>query len=334
MKLSMVIIVVLGILAAVAAAVLMQAFMRPAQRTATQQQPVETQVLVAVQALPAMTVVESLAVVAKQVPVASAPKGALKDPVQVVGKVLIMPVVAGEVFTEMSFAREGAGVNLATALPSGKRAVSVTLNDATGMVGLLYPGSVVDVMVSMQTGSRMGGEGETINQMLVQGVQVLAVGQESVASEPTKSASGGTVSNKGDQRMVTLLVEPKQAQLLQLAAQKGSIGLAMRNPLDKQPVSLQATRLRDLSGASEESSQLANLASSVLLNAAEAWRANRNARPVVVADAGTGPKPTTQPAASAPTPTWETLIIRGPKSEVRTFPMPEKKVPEVIEVRD
>ena len=333
MKLSMVIIVVLGILAALAAAVLVRAFTAPGRRTASQQPTAETQVLVAVQALPAMTVVESLAVVARKVPVASAPKGALKDPVQVVGKVLIMPVVAGEAFTEASFAREGAGVNLATALPSGKRAVSVTLNDATGMVGLLYPGSVVDVMVSMQAGSRVGGAGETINRLLVQGVQVLAVGQESVASEPTKSAAGGTVSTKGDQRMVTLLVEPKQAQLLQLAAQKGSIGLAMRNPLDKAPVSLQATRLRDLSDASEEPS-LDALAAAAVQNAAKAWQASMNARPVAVADAGTGPKLTTQPVAPAPTPMWETLIIRGAKSEVRTFPMPEKKVQDVIEVRD
>ena len=330
MKFSMVIIVALGILAAAAAAVLVRAFMVPAPRTAGPQQPVETQVLVALQALPAMTVVESLAVVAKKVPVASAPKGALKDPVQVVGKVLIMPVVAGEAFTEASFAREGAGVNLATALPSGKRAVSVTLNDATGMVGLLYPGSVVDVMVSVQAGSRQGGEGETINRTVVQGVQVLAVGQESVASEPAKSAVGGAASNKGDARMVTLLVEPKQAQLLQLAAQKGSVCLAMRNPLDKAPVTLQVTRMRELSGASEEPS-LDALAAAAVKNAAEAWQANMNARPVVVADADGGAKPTTQPAA--PVPMWETLIIRGAKSEVRTFPMPEKKVREVSEVR-
>ena len=42
---------------------------------------------------------------------------------------------------------------------------------------------------------------------------------------------------------VTLMVDPRQAEALQLAAENGSISLAMRNPLDRLPVDIDATVL-------------------------------------------------------------------------------------------
>ena len=45
--------------------------------------------------------------------------------------------------------------------------------------------------------------------------------------------------------MVTLMVNSKQAEALQLAREYGSVSVAMRNPLDKRPVNNNATVLSE-----------------------------------------------------------------------------------------
>jgi pilus assembly protein CpaB len=196
MKLHMLFIVALGIAAAGAAAMFIQTFSIQQRHTYTSTEQ-EFSVVVAKESIPAMTLMKGTTVMVKKVASTAAPKGALRDPVQVVGKVLIVPVAEGEALTESKFAKDGSGINLASILPTGKRAVTISLNDATGMVGLLYPGSVVDVMISLQASNSL----ETVTRTLAQGVQVLAVGSESVGSDPEKAAGAA----KGDQRLVTLL---------------------------------------------------------------------------------------------------------------------------------
>ncbi len=61
-------------------------------------------------------------------------------------------------------------------------------------------------------------------------------------------ASAPASSSRGLQRqMVTLMITPKQAELLQLAQKFGSISLAMRNPLDSETPAAGETLLSQLS---------------------------------------------------------------------------------------
>src|SRR4029450_9476260 len=96
-------------------------------------------VLLAARELAPMTAVDSTAVVVKKVPKSQVPPNALLNPVQVVGKVITDRMVAQQVFTKNSFAREGSGVYLATAVPPGKRAMSITLNDWARIAGAADP---------------------------------------------------------------------------------------------------------------------------------------------------------------------------------------------------
>ena len=74
----------------------------------------------------------------------------MTNPVQVVGKVLTRPMAEGEVFTKSNFSSDK-GVSFAAAITEGKRAVTISLQDHNGMAGILYPGSVVDVLVTLTT---------------------------------------------------------------------------------------------------------------------------------------------------------------------------------------
>jgi hypothetical protein len=101
--------------------------------------------------------------------------------------------------------------------------------------------------------------------------------------------------------MVTLLVDPKQAEILQLAMQNGFISLSMRNPLDSAHEARRLTRAREIAP---------HRGSIGVTSAADTSKAEAAAAEAA-GEAPIDPK------------LWETLIIRGINSEKLTFPMPE-----------
>jgi pilus assembly protein CpaB len=303
------ILVVLGLVASVCAAVLIAALTNKggnAEAVTTSEPTVE--VLLASRDLAAMAVIDSTAVTTKKVLKSEAPANALLNPVLVVGKVITDHMVAGQMFTKNCFAREGSGVYLASAVPPGKRAMSISLNDWSGMAGLLYPGSVVDVLVSFKTLGVEGRRDETemMATTLLQGLQVLAIGSQSIADEQYKDKDPGALAQRGQMnfRMVTLLVDTKQAEVLQLAMQNGSISLSMRNPLDTGHEARRLTRAREIS-PSRGASGIQTVANSDPFK-------QEGEQPQQEAPAGQAP----------PAKVWETVIIRGAVPEKRTFPLP------------
>ncbi len=313
MKVAVISLVLFGLLAAGSAAVLVTALTRPSNARiaiATTKQESQAEVLVAAHDLQPMGIVDAAGVTTRKVARSQVPDGALLNPVQVVGKVLTFGMVAGQPFTKACFARDGAGVYLASAVPPGKRAMSISLTDWSGMAGLLYPGSVVDVLASFKSASGAGQrDGDIASTVLLQGLQVLAIGSQSIADAQYKDKQVGALAQHGEinTRMVTLLVDPKQAEILQLATQSGSISLTMRNPLDKINEPRRVTHVDEI-------------------------RPDSGPAGIVTSDSGR-----TDPFAGAPerlaadpstTPTpaneWQTIIIRGHETQTRTFPMPNR----------
>ena len=109
----------------------------------------EVEILVAARPIPAHTMVDGKSVVSKTVPADLAPEGYLSDPIQAAGGVLALPMVEGQVFTAACFLNEGR-----IPIPPGMRAFSLKL--ATYAAGLLYPGCLVDVLVSFKLPSKSG----------------------------------------------------------------------------------------------------------------------------------------------------------------------------------
>ena len=307
MKVAVISLVLFGLLAAICAAVLIATLSRPTgpQSAVTVKTEPDVDVLVATRELQPMSVVDATAVAIKKVPKSQAPVNALLNPVQVVGKVLTDRVLADQVFTKSCFAREGAGVYLATAVPPGKRAMSISLTDWSGMAGLLYPGSIVDVLVSYKSlgVEGRGTETELLSTTLLQGLQVLAIGSQSIADDQYQDKEAGALAQRGqiNFRMVTLLVDPKQAEILQLATQTGSIALAMRNPLDADHDSRRLTRAREINPN-------AGAAGVVTVSEKDPFEEAPPAKAAVEKPAG--PQE------------WETIIIRGKESSTRTFALP------------
>ena len=314
MRIAVVILVLLGMAAAVCAVVLMRTLTPAAARPGTISAS-ESEVFTVNQAVSAMTVIDGKMIQSKRVKKTELPQGALTTPVQFVGKVLTRPMVEGEPFTESCFATEGNGYYVAAALRNGQRAVSVHLRDHSAMAGLLYPGSVVDVIVSVSspTGAR-----EAIATTLLQGAQVLAIGSQTVTSgQDFKDKNPGALNSKGQQtntRHVTLLVTPKQAEILQLASQYGVMSLTMRHPTDTMPVRQELTRISEFTG-NEQTRTGSNIIGALAAALMNAKLTAPTTKPTVVA--------ATPDAAAETNPLWEMLVVRGAKAQTQKFAMPE-----------
>ena len=314
MKVAVTFLIVLGLLAAASAAVLVSVLTRRAPTAQGPHASEEVEILVAARTLPAMSMVDGGAVKTQKVPRSQLPEHALTNPVQVVGRVLTTNLVEGEIFSAASFARKSDGLYLAAALPRGKRAISVSLSDWSCMAGLLYPGGVVDVLVSFKPPGAQERDSEMVSTTLLQGLQVLAIGSQSVAAEEYSDKEPGALATKGQTnfRMVTLLVDPKQAEILQLAIQSGNISLAMRNPLDAGRDGRRLTRTAEMGqpgGASPDGQMLALLAAIPKKN------------PIATPEAAPVPAKAVLPVPEL----WETLIVRGAAIEKRLFPMAEAR---------
>ncbi|MBI4717136.1 MAG: Flp pilus assembly protein CpaB, partial [Planctomycetes bacterium] len=106
----------------------------------------------------------------------------------------------------------------------GYRAVSVKIDEVSGVAYQVKPGDWVDVIVVMdiESGSR-GRKKQTIAEVILQHIQVAAIGQ--VTSGP---AGGGADAKVKPAKSATLIVPEDDVPKLHLAGTRGKITLAMR----------------------------------------------------------------------------------------------------------
>ena len=135
-------------------------------------------------------------------------------------RALITPVSENEPILADKLAPTEAGAGLPAAIPEGMRAVSVRVDDVVAVAGFVMPETMVDVLV---TGSPQGNNAESVTRTILENIRVLAAGQK---VEQDKDGKPMTVN------VVTLLVNPEQADELTMASTEGRIHLALRNTID------------------------------------------------------------------------------------------------------
>jgi pilus assembly protein CpaB len=150
------------------------------------------------------------------------PAGAFASPGEIIGRGLIVPVVANEPILAAKLASKEAGSGLPPVIPEGMRAVSVRVNEVVGVAGYVLPGSRVDVIA---TASPNNQPGDTTSKVVLSNVQVVTAGVRMESDQEKGKPMQVTV--------VTLLVSPVQAERLALASTEGKIQLALRNPMDQ-----------------------------------------------------------------------------------------------------
>jgi pilus assembly protein CpaB len=326
--------VILGLAAAACAAILVSTIGAKTTASADKNTSPGIEVAMAKTSLPAMTVITLEHVVKETVPKEDLPEGGFTSPTGVIGRVLSVPVVEGQILTESCFVAAGSGAQLAAAIPHGMRSFTITLSSKTiPDIELLYPGCVVDVLVAFRLSSR-ASDGEALSTTMLRGIQVLAVQGESVVSNPEQETEEGTSAapkarrtSRGGATRVTLMVDTKQAEALQLAAENGIISLTIRNPLDRNLVDLKATILSQ-GQLIHSGSALTPVVPSNDEKSLELFL--EQARGKISSDANDSNIPMPKPALpeeylKSKSSLWGVTVIRGQDKKVEELDMPETK---------
>lgn len=167
--------------------------------------------------------------------------GAMTVPGEAIGRVLTARVVKGQMLLSGMLAPVGTGSGLQALVPKGMRAVSVPINEVSGLSGLLVPGCRVDVVCIMEDRKT----GQIIARTVVEDVQVSSVGQ-------TLSMNSKATDDPSTNRSATLLVTPTQAEALALAGSQGMTRLILRSGDDSSTRESIGVTLAQLSGRKEE----------------------------------------------------------------------------------
>lgn len=165
--------------------------------------------------------------------------GALTKLEYAVGRVTVAPVRKGEQVTDTKLVTFGRESGLAVKLPQGKRAVTIAVDDVTGVAGMIKPENFVDVLATFDFGSDASAKVYTYT--ILEGVQVLAVGDDlgagnmagKMQKKEDKGIFGGGnplggMGDVGKKKTVTLALAPEDVQRIVLAQESGTITLSLR----------------------------------------------------------------------------------------------------------
>lgn len=186
-------------------------------------------------------------------PGGSVPSGAFVDLKTVVGtdeqtaRYVLSAIEIDEPVLKSKITIPGQKAKLSTALRAGMKAVSIRVNDVSGIAGFVLPGDRVDVLLTR--GGR-SGDNSTVD-VLLQGVNVLAIDQ--LADERADKPSVV--------RTVTFEVSTEEAQKLILGSQIGTLSLALRNIGSSDVERPERMAVKDLFGAGASESLAQEIAS-------------------------------------------------------------------------
>jgi pilus assembly protein CpaB len=175
--------------------------------------------------------------------------GAYGDVSQVLGKKVRSAIVANAQLTPDNFGETSQGQIFDIEVPKGKRAITVQVDQVTGVGTVIKPGDYVDMVVLLppdqfpvitantqdNSFTVVAGLNGTSVKLLLQGMQVLGTllppPTATTTQEGQPSAQPGTALN-GQQEIVALEVDAQMAEVIKFAQVAGNISLILRSADD------------------------------------------------------------------------------------------------------
>jgi pilus assembly protein CpaB len=151
----------------------------------------------------------------------------------VAGKVARIAYAPGQPLSRDTLARQGEAGTLALAMAPGMRAVSLAVNAASAVSGLIMPGDRVDIVLSHSLPRAADATFDHHAAItLVRDRRVLAIEQR-LGSKTDATATVGVAANPIEPRTASIEVEPREAEMLALASDLGKLSLVLR-PLQRE----------------------------------------------------------------------------------------------------
>ncbi len=165
-------------------------------------------------------------------------EGLIEKKEEVIGHVLMYAVAVQQPVLRRDLA-SSASLGLSAKIPDGMRATAVKTNEVTNIAGFIFPGSHVDVLVTLKPENIASTETRTV----LQNVLVLSTGTK---MDPDPNGKPENVN------VVTLLVTPEQSEKLALAQNQGTIHFVLRNGGDSASPDVRPVDIAELAGIAKK----------------------------------------------------------------------------------
>jgi pilus assembly protein CpaB len=195
------------------------------------------------------TKLEASKLTVARLPAAAAPQGAYATVAQVMGQaggapIVLVPIAAREAVLPTKLSGGGAKPTVASMISEGMRAYTIGVSDVAGGGGHILPGDRIDVVLTRDL-SQLAGGGEPqgsgkrlVSNIVIQNVRVL--GMDLNADPNTTQAAIAHTA--------TLEVTMEDAEKLALAAQAGTLTMALRRTGAAEVVPARMIAAQDLGG--------------------------------------------------------------------------------------
>ncbi len=181
-------------------------------------------ILSAAQDISANTVITEEMLMMVEVPEGIVLPGALTRMSDAVGQTAFADIIVGEQVLSSKLIVPGETVanTLAYAIEPGMRAITIGVDNMSGLAGMIHPGDRIDLLAELDV------EGVTNTELVAENIKILAV--DSVLDKSGKVANGDVAAYT----TITLEVTAIQAMEVSLAANSGPMRAIMRSPMDEE----------------------------------------------------------------------------------------------------
>lgn len=184
----------------------------------------EMKLIVAAEDIPPRTKIEPNMIKEIKVPSESYILDSIQDREKLIGSFTKEQILEGEIIPKQRLIQEDKK-DLALRIPDGKRAISISVDEYSGVADLIKPGDNVDVFVTLEEytieDERIKIMYPKITKLLLQNLKVLAISQEM----NRKDAHRIEIPNRYS---ITLAVTPDEAEKLVLSENMGVLTIALR----------------------------------------------------------------------------------------------------------
>lgn len=184
----------------------------------------KTSVVVAKVNIPPRTRIQDTMLQMKELPVDLVPEGAIKSFDDVLNVQVKVSIFAGDVLTIQKVFTDKSAEGFVGTIPPGCRAISINVNEVTGVAGFAKPGDFVDLLLVEKS------DYSVTTSVLLQNVPLLSVNQD--MGDSMVNTGGSAISNP---TIATFALHPEDAMKLISASKLGEIYMSLR-PADSQGI--------------------------------------------------------------------------------------------------
>lgn len=185
-----------------------------------------SRIVVAANPIPANTKVTSDMVILKSIPAESVHPESISSTDKIIGGITKTEIVKDEPILSSKVVVDTKQATLAYRVLENMRAISIPDTEVSGVAGFINVGDKIDILVTYDK-KDINLFSTTYTQL--QNIEVLAVGNAKQSTDDKQKALPTSI---------TVLVSPRQAEVLAYAVTNGSLFLTLRNPIDSKKENL------------------------------------------------------------------------------------------------